>query len=97
MDLINTKIFILYIAISSILVFKTLVNNAGVMVFGEFSWQTDNQIQNQIGVNLVGVMNVTRTFLPHIRRNKGITVSHPRSIYDEFIQLYVRRSNNKHL
>ncbi|XP_065221240.1 D-beta-hydroxybutyrate dehydrogenase, mitochondrial [Planococcus citri] len=50
---------------------KTLVNNAGVMVFGEFSWQTEAQIRNQVTINLIGAMNVTNAFMSHIRRNKG--------------------------
>lgn len=55
---------------------KTVINNAGIMVFGEFEWQTEDQIRNQIMVNLIGAMNITRTFLPFIRRNKGIVVDH---------------------
>ncbi|XP_030763410.1 retinol dehydrogenase 7 [Sitophilus oryzae] len=54
-----------------------LVNNAGVMVFGEFEWQTEKLIQDQIDVNLLGTMKVTNAFCPLIRQHKGriITVS----------------------
>lgn len=54
-----------------------LVNNAGVMVFGEFEWQTGNLIGNQINVNLTGTLLLTNAFCPLIRQHKGriITVS----------------------
>ena len=49
-----------------------LVNNAGILIYGQFDWQTESQIQNQIQVNLIGVMRVTKAFLPLIRTAKGI-------------------------
>lgn len=54
-----------------------LVNNAGVMVFGEFEWQTEKLIHNQIAINLVGTLMLTNAFCPLLRRYKGrvITVS----------------------
>lgn len=48
-----------------------LVNNAGVLIYGQFDWQTESQIINQIQVNLIGVMRVTKEFLPFIRTAKG--------------------------
>lgn len=57
--------------LASFSVLKALVNNAGVMVFGEFAWQTEELIQQQIDVNLVGAMKVTKAFLPMIVNNKG--------------------------
>lgn len=45
-----------------------LVNNAGVLVFGEFGWQTPRQVSLQLDVNLAGTMNATRAFLPLLRR-----------------------------
>lgn len=44
------------------------MNNAGTMVFGEFEWQTDDLIHHQINVNLLGTWNLTREFLPLIRK-----------------------------
>lgn len=40
------------------------------MTFGEFEWQTDSLIENQIQVNLLGTMKFTKTFLPLIRKYK---------------------------
>ncbi|XP_014270869.1 D-beta-hydroxybutyrate dehydrogenase, mitochondrial [Halyomorpha halys] len=49
----------------------TVINNAGVMVFGEFEWQTDEQIMRQINVNLLGYMKVAKTFLPLLHKFNG--------------------------
>lgn len=46
-----------------------VVNNAGRMVFGEFEWQTDAQIQQQITVNLLGTMRMTHAVLPLCRQH----------------------------
>jgi len=48
-----------------------LVNNAGVMCFGETEWQTEEIITQQIDVNLVGTIRVTKAFLPLIRKHKA--------------------------
>lgn len=40
------------------------------MCFGEFEWQTNAIIENQINVNLFGTMNFTRSFLPLARKYK---------------------------
>lgn len=41
------------------------------MVFGEYEWLTENQIDNQINVNFRGTIHVTKAFLPLIRKYKG--------------------------
>lgn len=51
--------------------FTALVNNAGVMTFGEFEWQTLDLIRQQLSVNLLGTMFLTKAFLPIIRLYKG--------------------------
>ncbi|XP_055637730.1 D-beta-hydroxybutyrate dehydrogenase, mitochondrial [Toxorhynchites rutilus septentrionalis] len=51
--------------------FYALINNAGVMCFGEFEWQLVQHIEQQIGVNLLGTMKVTKAFLPLIRRQRA--------------------------
>ncbi|KAL1514067.1 hypothetical protein ABEB36_003390 [Hypothenemus hampei] len=54
-----------------------LVNNAGVMVFGEFEWQTEKLIKHQIDVNFLGTLKLTNAFCCLLRHHKGrvITVS----------------------
>lgn len=47
------------------------------MVFGEFEWQTERLILQQINVNLFGTMRITKAFLPLLRKYTGriITIS----------------------
>ncbi|KAF3422673.1 hypothetical protein E2986_00245 [Frieseomelitta varia] len=49
------------------LTLRCLINNAAVMIFGEFEWQTDEQLRNQVEVNLLGTMRITRELMPLIR------------------------------
>lgn len=48
-----------------------VINNAGVMIFGEFEWLTNNLIQQQINVNLLGTMQVTKAISPLLRKHKS--------------------------
>ncbi|KAF5297075.1 hypothetical protein FQA39_LY02655 [Lamprigera yunnana] len=48
-----------------------LINNAGVMVFGEFEWLTEKLIQHQLEVNLSGTFRLTRAFCPLLRAHKA--------------------------
>ena len=48
-----------------------VVNNAGYDLMGAFEAATSRQIQQQFDVNVFGLMNVTRAFLPHFRTNKS--------------------------
>lgn len=52
-------------------VFHALMNNAGVMVFGETEWQTEKLISLQLDVNLSGAIRVTKHFAPLLRKFKG--------------------------
>lgn len=53
-----------------------LVNNAGFGLFGVFESIPDEKIRQQFDVNLFGVMDVTRSLLPHFRQNKaGVIVN----------------------
>lgn len=47
------------------------------MTFGEFEWQTNSLITNQIEINLIGTMKFTHEFLPLARKHKSriITVT----------------------
>ncbi|KAI8908631.1 hypothetical protein DFJ77DRAFT_433925, partial [Powellomyces hirtus] len=48
-----------------------LVNNAGVCEASAFEKLDRGRVQGVLGVNLVGVMDVTRAFLPLIRQHRG--------------------------
>jgi NAD(P)-dependent dehydrogenase (short-subunit alcohol dehydrogenase family) len=50
-----------------------LVNNAGVALYGDFA--NLDLIEQHLAVNLFGALNVTRAFLPHLRRSKGAVVN----------------------
>jgi NAD(P)-dependent dehydrogenase (short-subunit alcohol dehydrogenase family) len=47
-----------------------VVNNAGYDLLGAFEAASTEQIQRQFDVNVFGLMNVTRAFLPHFRANR---------------------------
>ncbi|KAF7987165.1 hypothetical protein HCN44_011471 [Aphidius gifuensis] len=58
---------------------RGFVNNAGMMIFGEFEWQTDEQIYNQLQVNLLGTARLTKSMIPILRQHKSrliIVTSH---------------------
>jgi NAD(P)-dependent dehydrogenase (short-subunit alcohol dehydrogenase family) len=53
-----------------------LINNAGYGVFGVFEAASREKIQQQFDVNVFGVMDTTRTILPHFRaRRSGMIVN----------------------
>lgn len=41
------------------------------MNFGETEWQTPEQIETQVNVNLLGTMRMTKAFLSTIRQHKS--------------------------
>uniref|UniRef100_A0A1B0A8W3 Uncharacterized protein n=1 Tax=Glossina pallidipes TaxID=7398 RepID=A0A1B0A8W3_GLOPL len=51
--------------------FTALVNNAGMMCFGEYEWQTWKQIEMQFNVNLLGTLRLSKELLPIIRQYKA--------------------------
>jgi NAD(P)-dependent dehydrogenase (short-subunit alcohol dehydrogenase family) len=48
-----------------------LINNAGYAIGGFFEDLSDLEIRAQLETNLFGVMNVTRSLLPLMRKNRG--------------------------
>jgi len=46
-------------------------NNAGYGLIGPMEALDDEQITKQINTNLLGVLRVTKAFIPHFRANKG--------------------------
>lgn len=58
--------------VSSLSELRAIINNAGVMIFGEFEWLTEQHIHHQINVNLFGTMRITKSFCPLLRKYKGM-------------------------
>ncbi|ESP03965.1 hypothetical protein LOTGIDRAFT_110173, partial [Lottia gigantea] len=52
-----------------------LVNNAGVAVFTEIEWCSVEQFTRIMDVNVIGVVRVTKAFLPLIRHSKGRVIN----------------------
>ncbi|KAL1115527.1 hypothetical protein AAG570_007556, partial [Ranatra chinensis] len=52
-----------------------VINNAGVMVFGEYEWLTDGLIEKQLDVNLRGTMRLTRQLMPLIRQHRSRVIN----------------------
>ncbi|KAK8744896.1 hypothetical protein OTU49_000672 [Cherax quadricarinatus] len=52
-----------------------LVNNAGLATYGEVEWVNIETFRRFLEVNTIGVLAVTKTFLPLIRRAKGRVVT----------------------
>jgi NAD(P)-dependent dehydrogenase (short-subunit alcohol dehydrogenase family) len=50
-----------------------LINNAGVAIYDDLS--NSGVIEQHLAVNLFGPLNVTRAFLPQLRRSKGAIVN----------------------
>lgn len=48
-----------------------LINNAGYGLFGALEDLKDQEIRYQMEVNFFGTVNVTKTFLPMLRKNRG--------------------------
>ncbi|MPC60890.1 D-beta-hydroxybutyrate dehydrogenase, mitochondrial [Portunus trituberculatus] len=52
-----------------------LVNNAGLSTFGEVEWVQEHTFRKILEVNLMGMVTVTKAFLPLIRKAKGRVVN----------------------
>jgi NAD(P)-dependent dehydrogenase (short-subunit alcohol dehydrogenase family) len=50
-----------------------LINNAGIAIYDDLS--NSDVIKQHLDVNLFGMFNVTRAFLPHLRNSKGAVVN----------------------
>lgn len=48
-----------------------LVNNAGYGLIGLFEEMSEAQVRRQMDTNVLGMMNVTRAVLPHMRKQKS--------------------------
>ena len=66
-----------------------MINNAGIAVFAETEWCTMDAYQRAIGVNLMGLIRVTKAFLPLVRRAKGRVVNMS-SLAGKMISLFSR-------
>ncbi|KAI8485044.1 hypothetical protein Bbelb_371500 [Branchiostoma belcheri] len=52
-----------------------LINNAGLVYFGELDLLPFSMVQHSIDVNLVGMLRLTKTFLPLLRKGKGRVIN----------------------
>lgn len=48
-----------------------IVNNAGYGLLGPLENATEQQVREQFETNVLGIINVSRIALPHLRENKG--------------------------
>jgi NAD(P)-dependent dehydrogenase (short-subunit alcohol dehydrogenase family) len=59
---------------------SVLINNAGYALLGAFEACTPEQIQRQFQTNVFGLMEVTRSLLPHFRERQSGTIINVASI-----------------
>jgi len=52
-----------------------LVNNAGLNFLGDAELTTMDQYVNEVNINQLGVVRVTKAFLPEICRRKGFSMA----------------------
>lgn len=52
-----------------------IVNNAGICYLADLEMTSENLFRKVLDVNLLGMVGVTRTFLPLIRLSKGRIVN----------------------
>ncbi|XP_022090958.1 D-beta-hydroxybutyrate dehydrogenase, mitochondrial-like [Acanthaster planci] len=52
-----------------------VVNNAGILILGEIEWLSLDSYRQVMEVNLMGMIRVTKAFLPMIRKCKGRIVN----------------------
>lgn len=57
-----------------------LLNNAGYGAVGPFEKSTDQEVRQQFEVNVFGVMNLTRAFIPHLRKQGFGTIINVSSV-----------------
>lgn len=52
-----------------------VVNNAGIMSLGPIEWYTMDDFRKMADVNLWGLIEVTKTFLPLVKKAEGRIVN----------------------
>lgn len=52
-----------------------LINNAGMGISGAFEYHSEEEIESIINVNIMGLLKVTRLFIPYLRESKGIIIN----------------------
>ncbi|GFY37737.1 estradiol 17-beta-dehydrogenase 2 [Trichonephila inaurata madagascariensis] len=60
-----------------------VLNNAGVSQAGEIDWTPLDDIQKVYDINTMGVLRVTKAFLPFLKKSKGRVINNT-SICGEF-------------
>ncbi len=69
-------------------VVDVLINNAGYALIGPLELSTDEQIRAEFDVNVFGMLNVTRTFLPMLRKSNGVIVNISSAAESPLMSLY---------
>lgn len=62
-----------------------LVNNAGYSAYGALEAFSREKIVGQFNTNVIGLLDVTRTILPHFRQNKNGTIINISSAAGKFV------------
>ncbi|KAJ8955301.1 hypothetical protein NQ317_007578 [Molorchus minor] len=70
-SLYGSNIIQIQLDVTSTSTLHAIINNAAVMVFGEFEWLTEKLIQEQVEVNLLGTFRFSNAFCPLLRQHKG--------------------------
>ena len=52
-----------------------VVNNAAALVFADAEWQTKRLVSRQFDVNVIGALEVSKAFLPMLRKTEGRIVN----------------------
>lgn len=58
-----------------------LVNNAGVAMFGRFDELTIDEFEWLLSINLLGVVRLTKAFLPHLQEQPAAHIANVSSIF----------------
>lgn len=65
-----------------------LVNNAGYGFISPFEYMTSDEINKQFAVNVLGLFDVTKKFIPHFRANNEGVVINVSSMYGKISMPY---------
>jgi len=62
-------------AVKQIKQLDVLINNAGITVLGPLEWINKDELMQQLQVNVIGVTEMIKAFLPALRQSKGKVIN----------------------